>query len=127
MFMVRAALVSAALGLAACNTVETATAPAPEPVRPAAKVATLDIPAGEPCGAELATYKSVIDNDLHTGHVNKSVYDRIVAELRPAVAACQAARNYEALALMNAAKRRYGYPVSYNAEPARRFDVANRT
>ncbi|NJL08547.1 MAG: hypothetical protein HC900_10015 [Methylacidiphilales bacterium] len=115
-----------ALSLAACNTLETSTAPAPAaaPVNPNAKVASLDIPLGEACGAELSAYKGVMDNDLRTGHVNNAVYDKVIAELRPAVASCQAARSYEAIALMNATKRRYGYPVPQGDGPVRRRDLA---
>ncbi|ALK10962.1 hypothetical protein [Blastochloris viridis] len=128
MSLVRAVPLIAALALAACNTLETATAPAPAaPVNPNASVATLDIPFGEPCGAELSAYKSVMDNDLRTGHVNKPVYDKVINELRPAVAACQAARSYEAIALMNATKRRFGYPVPQGEGPVRRRDLAGGT
>ncbi|NJO54731.1 MAG: hypothetical protein HC829_07725 [Bacteroidales bacterium] len=120
-----AALVSV-LALGACNTLETSTAPAPAaaPVNPNAKVASLDIPLGESCGAELSAYKAVMDNDLRTGHVNKTVYDKVIAELAGRVASCQAARSYEAIALMNATKRRYGYPVPQGDGPLRRRDLA---
>ncbi|WP_126396587.1 hypothetical protein [Blastochloris tepida] len=123
------ATIAVALSLAACNTLETSTAPAPtaEPVNPGAKVAALDIPNGQPCGAELSAYKAVMDNDLRTGHVNKPVYDRVINDLRPAVAACQAARSYEAIALMNATKRRFGYPVSQGESMVRSRDLAGRS
>jgi hypothetical protein len=125
MFPVRAAALIAAFALSACNTMETAVAPAPtEPVNPTAKTAALDIPFGEPCGAELASYKSVMDNDLRMGHVNKPVYDKVINELRPAIASCQAHRSYEAIALMNATKRRFGYPVPQGEGPIRRRDLA---
>lgn len=110
----------AAVLLAGCNTLETATAPAPEPVSgpgTGARTATLSIPQGSVCGAELAAYKSVMDNDLRTGHVNKSVYDRVIGEIRPAVAACEAGRPSEAIAIMNATKRRHGYPVAGGGPP----------
>ena len=117
------------LSLGACNTLETSNAPAPagEPVNPGARVAALDIPMGQPCGAELSSYKAVMDNDLRMGHVNKPVYDRVINELRPAVAACQASRSYEAIALVNATKRRYGYPVSQGDSMVRSRDPAGRS
>jgi hypothetical protein len=128
MFPLRAAALIAALTLSACNTMETAVAPAPaEPVNPNAKTAALEIPLGEACGAELTSYKSVMDNDLRTGHVNKPVYDKVINELRPAAAACQARRSYEAIALMNATKRRYGYPVPQGPGPIQRRDLAGNT
>jgi hypothetical protein len=132
MSLVRAAALMAAFTLAAplaaCNTMETATAPAPAaPVNPNAKLATLDIPVGQPCGPELATFKTLMDNDLRTGHVNKPVYDKVINELRPAAASCQAGHSYEAIALMNATKRRYGYPVPQGEGPVRRRDLAGGT
>ena len=125
---VRAAALIAAFALSACNTMETAVAPSPaEPANPNAKTAALEIPFGEPCGAELSAYKSLMDNDLRTGHVNKPVYDKVITELKPAVASCQAHRSYEAIALMNATKRRYGYPVPQGEGPVRRHDLAGNT
>jgi hypothetical protein len=115
--------VLAAALLAGCNTLETATAPAPEPVSgpgSGARTATLNIPQGSACGAELTAYKSVMDNDLRTGHVNKSVYERVIGELRPAIAACEAGRPSEAIAIMNATKRRHGYPVAAGPAPGQR-------
>lgn len=106
-----------ALALAGCVIPDGEAAPpqaaAPAAAGPgaAARTTALDIPLGLPCGAELNSFKSVLDNDLRTGHVNKTVYDRAIGDLKPVVAAAEAGRNVEAIALTNATKRRFGYPV----------------
>ena len=51
-----------------------------------------------------------MDNDLETGHVNKSVYAQINGEIEGARAACSAGRDGEANGLLAASKRRHGYP-----------------
>lgn len=122
MSFVRAVALVAALGLlgiaAGCSGLDTpatsASAPASGPIKGAA---TLDIPFGEACGAELTSFKAVLDSDLAAGHVNKSVYDRVIGELKQAVAACKASHSYEAIALMNATKRKFGYPVPQGTGP----------
>ena len=128
MSSLRAVALVAALALsgiaAGCSNLDTV-APAPQATSgPAKGAATLDIPFGDPCGAELTAYKSVMDNDLQVGHVNKSVYDKVIGELKQAVAACKGGHSYEAIALMNATKRKYGYPVPQGTGPIRR-DLAN--
>ena len=108
-----AALLFGLTALAACTTTDTPTTTAPEtPANPNAKITQLDIPSGQECGTTLSQFKAVLDNDLRTGHVNRPVYDKAIGDLRPALAACKAGRNVEGIALTNATKRKFGYPVS---------------
>jgi hypothetical protein len=92
-----------ALPLAACN--QTATAPGSAPVTPSG----FSLPSGSGCGGEIARYRAVMSNDLATGHVNQSVYNRVDREIAQAEAACSAGRDAEALRMVNATKARHGY------------------
>ena len=88
----------AALPLAACNQ-SAATAPGSAGVAPS----------GSGCEAEIARYRAVMSNDLATGHVNPSVYNRVDRELGQAEAACAAGREADAVRMVNATKARHGY------------------
>ena len=67
------------------------------------------MPAGSGCAGEIGRYRAVVDNDLATGHVNRSVHGRIAAELDRASASCAAGRDAEAVRMVTATKPRYGY------------------
>jgi hypothetical protein len=102
-----------ALALAACQS--TAEAPAPQPALQGAApqyVTRPDfrLPEGAGCSGEIARFRAVMDNDLATGHVNRDVHGRVMADLRGPEAACAAGRSGEASASLTAVKRRYGYP-----------------
>ena len=125
MSSLRAVALVAALALsgiaAGCSGLDTPPATAtPAASGPVKGVVPLDIPFGEACGAELTTFKALLDSDLGAGHVKKAVYDKAIGELKQAVAACKANHSYEAIALMNATKRKYGYPVPQGTGPIRR-------
>ena len=103
------------LALAACNS----TAPAPQagaPPRPASsRIAYVTdpgfkLPEGTGCSGDVARYQAVMDNDLATGHVAKSVYEKISGEIGQARAACAAGRDGEARSLVSSSKARHGYP-----------------
>jgi hypothetical protein len=102
----------AALALSACN------ASAPSALAPTAETATgvtpssFRMPDGAGCAGEIARWKAIQDNDLATGHVSKSVYDRIASDIAQASAACQAGRDADARALVRASRVRNGYPAS---------------
>lgn len=106
----------AALALSGCN----AAAPAPEaaaspPARSAALGVTPEgfkLPEGSGCAADVARWKAIQDNDLATGHVGQSVYDRIGVEIKAAQDACAAGRDAEARGLVAASRKRHGYPAS---------------
>lgn len=61
------------------------------------------------CKGEIGEYQAVMDNDKQMGHVNTTVYNRVVNEIDKASAACDAGRDAEASRLINATKSRYGY------------------
>src|SRR3712207_5377591 len=92
-------LLTGALALAACN--QTASAPAGTSVMARSSAAG--------CNGEIARYRAVMSNDLATGHVNQSVYNRVDRDIAQAEAACVAGRDAEAIRLVNATKARHGY------------------
>lgn len=102
-----------ALALAGCNTT---TPPGPSPVAtardlpPGVTPPDFRLPSGSGCSGDVARWQAIQDNDLATGHVSKSVYDKIQAEIAAAAAACQAGRSAEASSMISASKRRHGYP-----------------
>jgi hypothetical protein len=113
--MIRLALpVLAALALSACN--QSAPTPPPQPPqeRTSASFVTpsgFRLPEGSGCSGDIARFRAVQDNDLATGHVNQSVYDRIKAEVDQAAAACAAGNDAGARGMLSATKRRFGYPA----------------
>jgi hypothetical protein len=68
------------------------------------------LPEGTGCAGELARFRAVQANDLQTGHVNRTVHERIAGELSAAEAQCSAGNDGGARAALAATKRRYGYP-----------------
>jgi len=97
-----------ALGLAACN--QTASAPtAPTGAAPGVTAASFQLPSGAGCSGEAARFRAVMDNDLATGHVARSVHARVVGEIDSAASACAAGREAEAVRALEATKARYGY------------------
>ena len=81
----------------------------PRQLRPAAQQGAAS-PAGSGCGAAIARYRSVMENDLKTGHVNQSVYNQIQGEISEADTACAAGQDGRALSLVRTSKSRHGYP-----------------
>lgn len=109
-----ALLLPALLLIAACNQ---SAAPQPSPARQAqpqsgSPVTPSDfrLPEGQGCAGDIARFRAVQDNDLATGHVNQSVYDRIRAEIDQAAALCAAGNDAAARAAVAGTKRRFGYP-----------------
>ncbi len=107
--MTRSFLLAAALlafSVAGCNSPRTPqVATAALPAAPEAK-----LPEGSGCAATIGRYKSVIENDLNMGHVNKSVYGQIQSEIGEASSACAAGQDARAASLIRASKSRHGYP-----------------
>ncbi len=96
-----------ALGLSACN--QTA-APATMAAAPSGVTArSFQMPTGGGCASDVAGFRAVMDNDLATGHVARSVHERVVREIDSAAAACSAGRGAEASRMITATKARYGY------------------
>lgn len=101
-----------ALLLAACNS--TAQAPAPQAqAQPPAYVTRSDfrLPEGAGCSGEIARFRAVMDNDLATGHVNRQVHARVIADLAGPEQACAAGRDADARGRLRQVKTRYGYPA----------------
>lgn len=99
-----------ALAAAGCNPgAPTAAAPPPGPVSPVTP-AGFALPQGAGCSGDIARFRAIQDNDLKTGHVNKTVYDRIQGEIAQAESACAAGRDAEARNLIAASRKRHGYP-----------------
>ena len=94
-----ALLMTATLALAACN--QTVSAPT------STTVAASGSSTG--CNGEISRYRTVMSNDLATGHVNQSVYNRVDRDIAQAEAACAAGRDAEAIRMVNATKARHGY------------------
>jgi hypothetical protein len=61
------------------------------------------------CTKPIGDYERLIDDDVTTGHLSKSVYDRIVNDLVDVRASCAAGRSGPALVDLAAVKARYGY------------------
>jgi hypothetical protein len=102
----------ATLAVAGCNAkpVEPLAA---TPAIPPAYVSDPDfkLPEGGGCTGNIARFQALIDNDLATGHLDKSVHTRVVGELDAARQQCQAGDESKALATLAAAKKRHGYPA----------------
>lgn len=104
------------LALAACNPSAqppVASAPpqlAPTGAPPGVTPSSFHLPEGVGCSGDVARWQAIQNNDLQTGHVDRSVYDQIQGEINTAAAACQAGRDAESRTMISASKRRHGYP-----------------
>lgn len=110
-FLSPALLLLAAGALQACN----GAAPPPQatvagPASGAATTSAVKLPEGAGCTGAVSRYRSIQDNDLSMGHVNRSVYDQIQKEIGEAEAACANGDDAKAQALLRASKARHGYP-----------------
>lgn len=108
-----AAAAFTSLALTACNAARAPEAVAvAEPAVASRNVtpSNFSLPEGAGCSGAIARYRAILDNDLAMGHVNRAVYDNIQNEIEPAVAACSAGRDAQAVALVRASKARHGYP-----------------
>jgi len=61
------------------------------------------------CAGAIDRFRSIIDSDVATGNLNRSVYDSIQPGLRQAVALCQAGRAAAAERALQSLKSRSGY------------------
>src|SRR5215210_3023559 len=105
--LLRPVCAAALLAAAACTQT---TSPPPASATSAAGVtpSSFALPGGSGCAGEISRFRTVMDNDLATGHVNKAVHGRVGAEIEKASAACAGGRDAEALRMINATKVRYG-------------------
>ncbi|MGH6851473.1 MAG: hypothetical protein ACREDD_13665 [Methylocella sp.] len=70
------------------------------------------LPEGAACTHDLTHYQTVLDADVHTGNVNRAVYDQIETDLSRAANACAAGHDGEARAIIRSTKLRHGYHAS---------------
>jgi hypothetical protein len=102
----------AALLLAGCNSVAStpelaANAAAPVDVTPQ----DFKMPEGGDCTSDIARYRAIQENDLSMGHVAKSVYAKIKAEIAAAEAECNEGHEARARAMIVSSKQKHGYPT----------------
>lgn len=110
-FVARAALLACVgLGVGACQ--QSASSPAPNPALASTGVTSpgFRLPEASGCAGEVSRFRAVMDNDLATGHVGKSVHARATADIDRAAAACTAGRDAEAVRIIASTKGRFGYP-----------------
>ena len=115
-----AALAIVAVLVAGCNSTPAPNAAALQPVSqpplqqtgaaPGVTPTNFRLPEGTGCAGDVARWRAIQDNDLNTGHVSRSVYDRITVDIDSAAAACAAGRSGEASAMVRASRLRNGYP-----------------
>lgn len=105
-----AGLLLAALVLGGCA--RSAGAPmAALPLGPA-RPAWPALPENAACTKDLNHYQALIDTDVSTGMLNRSVYDAIEMDMSRAAAACANGKDGEALAILRATKVKHGYSAS---------------
>jgi hypothetical protein len=66
-------------------------------------------PAFAACGSAISEFEAIVTSDASTGNLNKSVYNRVVAELGAVKAQCGAGHDAEASRALAAVKSRHGY------------------
>lgn len=109
MRMTRALLFSVA-GLALASCTQTSAPPAGSGAGPAVATApAAPPPQGGGCAGEIARTRAVLDNDIATGNVGKSVGAQFAADLEQAQKACAAGKEADAMRLVQATKSRFGY------------------
>ena len=70
------------------------------------------LPPGGDCGAEIARYRAIQENDLAMGHVAQSVYNQIKNEIAGAERECAAGNDAKARGMIANSKRKHGYPTA---------------
>jgi hypothetical protein len=70
------------------------------------------LPEGAACTNDLNHYQTVLDADVGTGNVNRSVYDQIETDLGRAANACATGHDGEARAIVRSTKLQHGYRAS---------------
>jgi hypothetical protein len=107
---VTAILIVAGMILSACQQAAPPPPVAGSSAIPGVTRSDFRLPAGAGCSGEVTRFRAVMDNDLETGHVARSVYDQVVGEIDNAASACAAGRDGEAVRMINNTKNRFGYP-----------------
>ena len=103
----------AAVALGGCNQTSGSSAPvAAVAPRAPAPPNWPKLPEGAACTNDLNHYQTVLDADVGTGNVNRSVYDQIETDLGRAANACAAGHDGEARAIIRSTKLQHGYRAS---------------
>jgi hypothetical protein len=102
-------ILGAAVALGGCTqtpgTGQVAAAVPQAPARPAWP----SLPENAACTKELNHYQALLDTDVGTGNLNRSVYNEIEIDMSRAANACAAGKDAEARAIMHATKIKHGY------------------
>jgi len=77
-----------------------------------ARPAWPSLPETAACTKELTHYQTVLDADVSTGNLNRSVYGEIETDLARAANACANGKDGEAHAIIHATKIKHGYRAS---------------
>ncbi len=103
----------AAVAISGCNQTSGSSAPvaAVAPQAPA-HPDWPKFPEGAACAKDLNHYQTVLDADVGTGNVNRSVYDQIETDLSRAANECAAGHDGEARAIIRSTKLQHGYRAS---------------
>ncbi len=103
----------AAFTLGGCNQASRSSAPVAAVARQApAPPNWPKLPEGAACTNDLNHYQSVLEADVGTGNVNRSVYDEIETDLGRAANACAAGDDGKARAIIRSTKIQHGYRAS---------------
>lgn len=63
------------------------------------------------CKEDIAKFQKLIDGDLKTGFIARSVYEKASGDLKAAGKLCQGGQDGAASSAVSAARVRYGYPA----------------
>ena len=103
----------AAIAISGCSQTSGSNAPvAAAALRAPAPPNWPKLPEGAGCAKDLNHYQTVLDADVGTGNVNRSVYDEIETDLSRAANECAAGHDGEARAIIRSTKLRHGYRAS---------------
>jgi hypothetical protein len=69
------------------------------------------LPEGGSCAGDIARYRAIQEQDIKMGHVAKSVYNRIKAEIDAAEVECNNGHEAHARAMIVTSKKKHGYPT----------------
>ena len=103
----RMMVVAAALGIGSACT--SSSQPTASGGAPGAAPAAFSMPMGGGCQGEVTRFQAVLQSDVNTGNVARSVYNRAEPDLTRAATACQLGRESEAMSILAATKSRFGY------------------
>ena len=69
------------------------------------------LPEGGSCSGDIARYRAIQEQDIKMGHVAKSVYNKIKAEIAAAEAECNSGHEAHARQMILVSKKKHGYPT----------------